>query len=182
MANEQKQSKQPAEKSDEAPEPADELTQIKSAVLNLAKTVAETQAKTDARLEELAASLEAHPAQPAAPAPSPGAPLTTLPDGTVRFRTTHKDFRVRRKAGKKVVIDNEVVRTSDEWIAFSQGLYDTKDPEEIEFLRNRPYFGRTLFEDASARPRRGVRVIVGPKSSGSHARAEPRRTLAARIG
>jgi hypothetical protein len=163
-------------------EPKPELTlderfdKLEAAVGKIAGAIA-AQQKTIAELAERATveSSRAPAAEELPPGPQP------LPAGTVRFWSRFKEYAIRMWPEKKMVVNGEVIRETERWIHFSQGLYQTNDHVAIEFLRNCKDFGSVVIEDPHARPHPGPTVVDGPRTSPTIGAGRARDGLAARL-
>jgi len=103
-----------------------------------------------------------------------------LPDGTVRFFSPYREYGIVIKSGGRYEVDGRVVIREGKRVDFSNGIYDTNDPETIEFLRTHAAHGKEFVESPDAQPHAGPQVVDGPKTTGSSQR-QPQPELSARL-
>jgi hypothetical protein len=113
-------------------------------------------------------------------------PVGAVPEGYARFYCPDvREYRIVRKRKQSVVTpDGQFHVVPQEDIAFQNNVYDTNDPDEIEFLRGQvadPRAHVRITEDPEARPHSGVVVVDGARGATSHGPSAPARPLAARL-
>jgi hypothetical protein len=95
-----------------------------------------------------------------------------------------RDLGVWMKPAARTIIDGKLHVDPGRFLEFTNGIYDTDDPEVIDVLRNRKGdsvgIGVDYFEDPFAQPHAGPEVREGPRTSDRSARAKPSE-LAARV-
>lgn len=117
----------------------------------------------------------------AAPGPPPEELVTGLPEGVTRFMSPITNYRLVYEHGAQMIVNNRPVSVPQKTIEFANGIYDTKDPEIVAFLRSHDDYGTDFIEDPTARPRTGARVVEGPRGTGGvPAERRPDAALAAR--
>jgi hypothetical protein len=163
------------------PEPTlgERFDRLEGVVGKLAGAVA-AQQKTIAALAERPATPAPADAQaPAAEEPPPG--IQTLPEGTVRFFSPFKLYGIWMERAEKIIVDGRAHHNHGRFIEFNNGIYETSDEHEIEFLRNCSDFGRNVIEDPTAQPHPGPTVVEGPRTTPQHPTGRAREELAARL-
>jgi hypothetical protein len=121
------------------------------------------------------------------PKPETAAPAERsrgLPKGVVRFFSKYKDLGVWMRPAVRTIIDGRLHVDPGRFLEFSNGIYDTSDEAEIEFLRNHEGdmvgIGVDYIEDPFAQPHAGPEVKEGPRTSDRSPRTKPAE-LAARV-
>ena len=104
-----------------------------------------------------------------------------LPEGTVRFWSPFKEYRIFVDRGSTIVIDNKPVVYPTKYVEFTNGIADVSDEASIEYLRNHPDLGTDFFEDPTAMPMAQVGITEGPRSTGTARRTRPEAELAAKL-
>jgi hypothetical protein len=120
--------------------------------------------------------------------PEPEAPVEPLPrglpDGVVRFFSKYKDYGIWMRPAMRTIVDGKVDFDMGRYLEFTAGIFDTDDPEIIEFLRNHEGdmvgIGVDYIEDPFAQPHAGPEVKEGPRTSDRSPRTKPAE-LAARV-
>jgi len=123
------------------------------------------------------------------PANDPEAPVAAvelepkgLPEGVTRFWSPYRDYGLVFEVVGVFMIGGCWVVWFGKRIDFSNGIFDTNDPELAEYLRNHNAHTVDFWEAPDASPHAGPTVVDGPKSTGSSVRASgPRAELAARL-
>jgi hypothetical protein len=119
------------------------------------------------------------------PEPETAAPVERgLPEGVVRFFSRYKDLGVWMKPAARTIIDGKLHVDPGRFLEFTNGIFDTNDEAEIDFLRSHKGdgfgIGADYIEDPFAQPHAGPEVKEGPRTSDRSPRTKPAE-LAARV-
>lgn len=69
-----------------------------------------------------------------------------------RFISPSKNLRLVMKPMRRQIVEGVPFLMPGKAIKFSNGVYETDDEKELQFLRNHPVFGRDFFETKIAQP------------------------------
>ena len=132
--------------------------------------------KLSKQVEKLAKTAATDPAEP------PPADLMEFvgpqppPEGFKRYAARFTDLTIVKQAGSRILVDGKVIPIPHVYADFSGGVYETDDPEMIEYLDNHPALNQDFWEDPFAVKRHSrVEVQIGVK----HAGEQPRVPLSA---
>lgn len=141
-----------------------------------------------AQLDELAAgSPEPVPEEPPEPVvyrTGDSLPPKWKPEGEeiVRFVSPHRFLGIWMEPVTVTVVNGKRHVDHGRKIEFTNGIYDTSDPDEVGFLREHEDFGSRFVEDPHANPLPGPTVLEGPRQSKTSARdGQPAGGLSARL-
>lgn len=169
------------------PEDSVSIDELRQTVANQGEAMTEMLALVQSQSDELQ-RLRAATGVPDEPAE--GAedelPVGAVPEGFVRFYCPDvSEYKVVRTKKRSVQLPNgEYHIIPQEMCEFQNGVCDTNDPDEIEFLRAQVADVRAhvrITEDPEARARAGVVVTDGARGATSHGPSAPARPQAARL-
>lgn len=72
------------------------------------------------------------------------------PEGTKRYRSRGAEPMYVRSGGHRIIVDNQVVGIPQVAVDFKNHVYETSDPEMIEFMDTHPENGKSFWEDPLA--------------------------------
>lgn len=106
-------------------------------------------------------------------------PPAELPEGTKRYWSVFAEPLFIRQAGRRIMINGSLVNEPMIGADFSGHVFETSDPEMIEWLDNHPEYGSSFWQDATAKKRHSdVQVVEGVRTTEPPVRP-PRAPLAA---
>jgi hypothetical protein len=160
-------------------QPADRLAELEQTISQGFGKIAKVLATQQEQINALSRSPEPESAPPVESPRSRG-----LPEGVVRFFSKYKDLGVWMRPAVRTIIDGRLHGDPGRFLEFSDGIYDTSDEAEIDFLRSHKGdgfgIGADYIEDPLAQPHAGPEVKEGPRTSDRSPRTKPAE-LAARV-